>query len=183
MTCTGSNITAAEQAIQQSGVSTSADGTVATIDATINNFADHGDLYNSVGSLVSKLDIFVSAMDILSQVSVCLFLNPSQKVTKLQIHSYANFAWRLASTMYKTIKHQFEVDKKVVELVQAMRDAFDFVDQVDTLRDKTHKVEAVIIQLSKQTNECCLFIQEYARHNFASTLIHHRASTSCLISC
>ncbi|EJD04815.1 WD40 repeat-like protein [Fomitiporia mediterranea MF3/22] len=159
------NIDAAEHAIQQSGISTSAaaseSGPVTAANATIDHFAGHADLYKSVGALISKLDVFVRAMDTLSQ-----------------IHPYANFAWQLVSALYKTVKQQFEVDKKVVELVHAMRDAFDFVEQASSLREKTKRFKTTILQLLKQTNECSLFIQEYARHKFARRMTRLNTDTT-----
>lgn len=97
-------VDAAEQAIQRGGFAASGHATdsiaVGIADATTDHFTKHADLYESVGSLVSTLDVFVRVVDKLSQ-----------------IHPYANFAWPLASALYKGLRHQFEVDKKVVELV------------------------------------------------------------------
>ncbi|EJD05239.1 WD40 repeat-like protein [Fomitiporia mediterranea MF3/22] len=158
VTMVGNNVKATEQVVQQSGISSSAAATdsapVASVHAAADHFSEHTDLYESAGALVSRLNVFVSSMDALSQ-----------------IHPYANFAWQLASALYKVVRHQFEVDKKVVELVHAMRNAFDFVDEIDTLRNKAQKFEASIIQLLEQTDECCLFIQEYARHKFARRML------------
>ncbi|EJC98345.1 WD40 repeat-like protein [Fomitiporia mediterranea MF3/22] len=59
-----------------------------------------------------------------------------------------------------------------------MRDAFNFVDEFDTLRDKTKRLESTIMQLLKQTNECCLFVQEYARHKFARRIFMLNAEST-----
>ncbi|EJC98376.1 C2-domain-containing protein [Fomitiporia mediterranea MF3/22] len=73
MTGASRNIDDVEQAIQNSDIPTSAVATdsalVTSVDAATNYFQGHADLYDSVGTLVSKLDVFVRAMDALSQVS------------------------------------------------------------------------------------------------------------------
>ncbi|EJC98397.1 WD40 repeat-like protein [Fomitiporia mediterranea MF3/22] len=146
------NISSAEQAIQQGGIPSSAVAADAT--AVGDHAVGYSDLYRSVGELVSKLDLFVRVVDTLSQV-----------------HPYVNFAWRVVSALYKSISHQFEVDKKSVELMGVMEDAFNFVHEADSLRSKTQYLESAIIQLLKQTDECCLFVQEYARHAFIGRML------------
>ncbi|EJC98379.1 WD40 repeat-like protein [Fomitiporia mediterranea MF3/22] len=150
---TSHNVNAAEQAVQRSGITAlaaAADSTnIAAVEAFGTRLSGYSDLYQSIGKLISKLDVFVGIIDQLSQV-----------------HPYVNFTWRVVSQLYKSISRQFEVDKKVIELVHAMEDAFNFVQDADFLRDKTQYLGTTIIQLLKQTNECCLFIQEYASHTF-----------------
>ncbi|EJC98353.1 uncharacterized protein FOMMEDRAFT_161713 [Fomitiporia mediterranea MF3/22] len=146
-------VDAAEQAIQRGGFATSAHATdsiaVGVADATTDHFAKHADLYESVGSLVSTLDVFVRVVDKLSQMS--------------------------DSPMCQGLRHQFEVDKKVVELVHAMIDAFDFVEKNDILHDRTDRLQTTVIQLLKQTEEFCLFIQEYTSRNILRRVFMQKA--------
>ncbi|EJC98388.1 WD40 repeat-like protein [Fomitiporia mediterranea MF3/22] len=154
----GLSLETAKCAIQQSSISNSATALGSTVaamsDSAEVHVARHTDLYQSVGNLVSKLDFLVNVIDKLSQV-----------------HPYVNFAWQVASTLYKTIRRQFEVDKNVVELVHVIEDAFNFAREADFLRNKIQYLETIVIQLLKQTDECCLFLQEYARHMFTGRML------------
>ena len=66
-----------------------------------------------------------------------------------------------------------DADKKVVKLVSTMKDAYAFTCDVLSLPDKVATLNQSIDGLVKQTIECCLFVEKYARHGFTSEFIHH----------
>lgn len=67
------------------------------------------------------------------------------------------------------MKAQQDRDKKISDLVKTMEDTYSFVSSVDKFRDG-YPLQVVVEQILKQTIECGIFIQEYARHQFTSKL-------------
>ena len=53
-----------------------------------------------------------------------------------------------------------------------MRDAFDFVHDVQQSAGEVTRVRKPITAFLKQTLECCVFIREYVRCGFASELAY-----------
>ncbi|KAL5498176.1 hypothetical protein ACEPAH_2306 [Sanghuangporus vaninii] len=87
-----------------------------------------------------------------------------------EINSFSKIAWSLVSTLLKTVHNVFEADRKVVELLQAMNDAFEFALNVQTFRDKAVTLQRPIEGLLKQTIECCIFVREYTSRGFAGRM-------------
>ncbi|KAL5483282.1 hypothetical protein ACEPAI_8512 [Sanghuangporus weigelae] len=103
----------------------------------------------SVEHLLSKLEVFKRVIDTLSE-----------------FHPFLTLAWNLTSALYKAVKNVFDTDQRIANLVQMMGDAFAFVRDVQTLRDKAKSLQEPINGLLKQTIECCLFVSYYVRRSF-----------------
>ncbi|KAL5520521.1 hypothetical protein ACEPAG_9745 [Sanghuangporus baumii] len=84
-----------------------------------------------------------------------------------EINSFSKIAWSLVSTLLKTVRNVFEADRKVVKLLEAMNEAFEFAVDVQTLRDKAATLQRPIEGLLKQTIECCIFVRECTSRGFA----------------
>ncbi|KAL5520517.1 hypothetical protein ACEPAG_9741 [Sanghuangporus baumii] len=110
-------------------------------------------LYKAANELLQRLEKLENVIDAISEMS-----------------PFSQIAWSLASALLKVAQNVFEADKKVVELVQVMGDAFDFVSDVKTLRDKATRLQRPIECLLKQTIECCIFVRAYTSHGFAGRM-------------
>ncbi|KAL5480301.1 hypothetical protein ACEPAI_1571 [Sanghuangporus weigelae] len=112
------------------------------------------DLYEAVGKLLSRLDAFQQVINSLSE-----------------IHPFLTIAWKLVSGLYSAVEKVFKTDKKVVDLVRSMINAFDFIRDVETLPDKSDRMQQAIVELLKQTIECCLFVSRYTSRNFLGRML------------
>ncbi|KAL5496048.1 hypothetical protein ACEPAH_3141 [Sanghuangporus vaninii] len=113
-----------------------------------------GELYQAVGDLLSKLAVLQHAMDVLSE-----------------IHPFLTIAWSLASALFTAARNVFETDKKVIDLVHKMSDAFAFVRDIQALPNKASSLLRPIGGLLKQTIECCLFVRRYTNRNFVGRML------------
>jgi hypothetical protein len=68
------------------------------------------------------------------------------------------------------VQNQRETDDKVLQLVQTMVELYSFAEDIESLRDKMKSLENVV-EITKQTLECAIFIQEYTGHGFAGITI------------
>ncbi|KAJ7469210.1 hypothetical protein FB451DRAFT_1560182 [Mycena latifolia] len=116
--------------------------------------AEHPDLASVLGTLIARVDIIVQM---------------GAEIAK--IHPYSNAAWKVLTLVYEAVKKQDEKDEKVIQLVQAMSDAYSFVEDMDSLPGKIKRLEDTISALVKQTEECALFIREYTGHGFCGRLL------------
>ena len=64
---------------------------------------------------------------------------------------------------------QLETDTKLVGLVDQMRNAFHFSEEVRSLNDRTGSLKPKLSSLPEVTAECSRFVQEYATRSFAGT--------------
>jgi len=109
----------------------------------------------------------------------------------LKVHPYADFAWRVTSSLYKVdccvqlpilvlivaqaVREQLERDAKLVTLVMTMEDVYQFVEVSDSFQKKISLLERTVDNILKQTVECTIFIREYTGHGFGG---EHRELTA-----
>ncbi|KAJ7121465.1 WD40 repeat-like protein [Mycena epipterygia] len=84
----------------------------------------------------------------------------------MQIHPYANIAWKVLTSVYMAAKKQQDTDAKLVKLVETMVDVYSFVGDVASLPQKIKSLENKALAIVQQTVEFALFIQEYTAHGF-----------------
>lgn len=72
----------------------------------------------------------------------------------------------LTTNLHQAVESVFEADRKIVDLVQGMSDAFDFVQDVQKLQDRALHLQKSIDGLLKQTIECCIFVCQYTSQGF-----------------
>ncbi|KAL5520575.1 hypothetical protein ACEPAG_9799 [Sanghuangporus baumii] len=143
------------QDVRQPGIVQSADAS--NVAQLVNDGATQTgshELYKAVGELLQRLEVFGPVIDALSE-----------------LHPFFNIAWWLTSALYKAVKNVFEADKKVIDLVRTMSEAFLIVCDVQTLRDRAVGLQRSIDGLLKQTIECCIFIREYTSHGFVGRML------------
>ncbi|KAH9031029.1 hypothetical protein EDB85DRAFT_1391188 [Lactarius pseudohatsudake] len=82
-----------------------------------------------------------------------------------ELHPFAKMAYNLISAIPQTLLEQYQRDKNVLALLEAMRDAFDFTNHEDTLKSiKPDSKQAKILTLMLQDIcNCGDFIQSYAK--------------------
>ncbi|KAJ7246869.1 WD40-repeat-containing domain protein [Mycena haematopus] len=134
------------------------------IDDTINAVAARGlgsvnpastanDFSSKLKAVTTKLELVIKFGDTISEI------NP-----------YAKAAWRILTFVYEAVQKQQDTDEKVQELVETMVEVYSFVDDVESLPHRIKRLEDVLIQITKQTLECAIFIREYTGHGFAGRL-------------
>ncbi|KAJ7142343.1 WD40-repeat-containing domain protein [Mycena epipterygia] len=101
---------------------------------------------------------------------------PRRCLNALEIHPYANIAWKVLTSVYKAVKQQQETDNKVCGLVQTMAELYSFVEDIEFLPQKIKSVENKVLAIVKQTVECALFIQEYTGHGFLGRAVRSTLS-------
>ncbi|KAL5498132.1 hypothetical protein ACEPAH_2262 [Sanghuangporus vaninii] len=149
------NIREAARDVQCPGIVKSADASnaVQPVDDGATQTGSHDELYKAVGELLQRLEVFGKVIDTLSE-----------------LHPFVKIVWSLTSALYKAVKNVFEADKKVIDLVRTMGEAFEFVCDVQTLRDRAIGLQRSIDGLLKQTIECCIFVREYTNHGFVGRM-------------
>ncbi|KAL5531918.1 hypothetical protein ACEPAF_5481 [Sanghuangporus sanghuang] len=104
--------------------------------------SSHDDLYKGVGVLLERLDTFRKCMAALSE-----------------IHLFIAIAWSLTSALYAAVQNISQTDRKVIDLVHTMSDAFEFVQDVQALRDKVSVFSDPSMDFSsKPLNAVFLFV-------------------------
>lgn len=66
------------------------------------------------------------------------------------------------------ISNQFKTDKRVIDLVKALLEKFNFVSETKSLRNKTYYLQSAITNLLEVTKSCCDFIKRYFDRWFIS---------------
>ncbi|OCB87982.1 WD40 repeat-like protein [Sanghuangporus baumii] len=161
MEAVGLNIREAAQGVQRSRIAQSADASniVQSIGGGAAQMGSLDKLYKAVGELLQRLEVFERVIDTLSE-----------------LHPFFNIAWSLTSALYKAVKEVFEADKKVIDLVRTMSEAFLILCGIQTLRDRAIRLQRSIDGLLKQTIECCIFVRKYTSRGFAGRMLDFNSS-------
>ncbi|KAJ7653581.1 hypothetical protein DFH06DRAFT_1417127 [Mycena polygramma] len=97
----------------------------------------------------------------------------SMIIAKLDIHPYANMAWKILTSVYQAVKREQVTEEKLHKLVDTMVTVYSFAEETDVLAKKLKNLEDKILAIVKQTVECALFIREYSGHGFAARAIRN----------
>ncbi|KAF7970642.1 hypothetical protein HWV62_23372, partial [Athelia sp. TMB] len=133
------------------------------IDTMVDNLSANKDLLQAVGNVLNQIkqiaDVTVKMMDTLAKV-----------------HPYADTAWKVLSALYKAYKQQQETDVSAVTLFKKMTELYSFVDDLEGLPKKIHRLEDAITRVLSQTIECGIFFREYTGHGFAGRFVRQAVS-------
>ncbi|KAJ7328358.1 hypothetical protein DFH08DRAFT_815860 [Mycena albidolilacea] len=110
-----------------------------------------GDLESGLNAVVKGLEVILDIGDELAEI------NP-----------YAKAAWKILTFVRKAVEKQQDMDEKVLELVRTMAEVYSFVDDVESL-EKVKRLKDIVVEITKQTVECAIFIREYTGHGFSDT--------------
>lgn len=64
------------------------------------------------------------------------------------------------------MKNQKETDEKLLKLLKTMAEVYSFVGDVQDLPQKIKKLEDSVVEITKESVECAIFIHEYAGLGF-----------------
>ncbi|KAH9960961.1 hypothetical protein BGW80DRAFT_922078 [Lactifluus volemus] len=105
---------------------------------------------NAIKTWNSAVNVIKLVMDTVGPIAA---LNP-----------YASLAWSLLSTIPETLLQQVQRDGNIQVLLEAIRDAFEFAVEADTLRNlKPESRQATILgEMLECVSECAKFISSYA---------------------
>ncbi|KAF7340415.1 WD40 repeat-like protein [Mycena venus] len=84
-------------------------------------------------------------------------------------------AWKILTFVREAVEEQQNMDDNVLELVETMAEVYSFVDDVGSL-EKVKRLKAVVVEITKQTVECAIFIREYTGCGFSGQLIRNKWS-------
>ncbi|KAI6109386.1 WD40-repeat-containing domain protein [Pisolithus thermaeus] len=115
---------------------------------------EHPRISRSLSEIVLKLEAFMQLGDAIAQV-----------------HPYAFIAWRTATAVYTILKAQVDQETRLDALGSLMRDAYLFVEDVNSFPEKIPALEETMTKLFVQTSEYAIFIQECSGHSFAKRLV------------
>ncbi|KZT54170.1 WD40 repeat-like protein [Calocera cornea HHB12733] len=108
-----------------------------------------GNIAVGIGSawepLLDRLDAFTRVVDAVAEV-----------------HPYAKMAWTVLSAAYKLVKSQQDRDAKIQQLVNKMKDVYEFLCDANELRNDKAR-EGALSRLVMQTVDCGHFISSYAK--------------------
>jgi hypothetical protein len=65
------------------------------------------------------------------------------------------------------VRKQQKADDKVVQLVRTMVEVYSFVDDIESLPQRIERLESIVVEITRQTVECAIFICEYTGHGFS----------------
>ncbi|KAF7348802.1 WD40 repeat-like protein [Mycena venus] len=114
-----------------------------------------------LNEVMAKLDLIIKVGDGVSEI------NP-----------YAKAAWKLLTFVYETVKDQQAMDDKTLKLAQNMVQVYSFVEDVESLPQQIKRLENVVVEITRQTLECAIFLREYIGHGFGGRLIRNTWSNS-----
>ncbi|KAJ7857483.1 hypothetical protein B0H14DRAFT_2507408, partial [Mycena olivaceomarginata] len=114
------------------------------------------------GGLESGLNAVVKGLEVI--------LHIGDELT--EINPYAKAAWKILTFVRKAVEKQQDMDEKVLELVRTMAEVYSFVDDVESL-EKVKRLKDVVVEITKQTVECAIFIREYTGHGFSVQLVRN----------
>ncbi|OCB85826.1 WD40 repeat-like protein [Sanghuangporus baumii] len=77
---------------------------------------------------------------------------------------------KVVDDLSEAVENVFETDRKVIALVRSLGEAFSFVCEAQTLKDRAASLQQPIDRLIKQTIECCLFVRQYTDHGFVGRM-------------
>ncbi|KAI0262282.1 hypothetical protein BC834DRAFT_1002829 [Gloeopeniophorella convolvens] len=82
-----------------------------------------------------------------------------------EIHPYAKMAWSILSFIPKAVSNQIERDRRIMDLLQAIHDAFDIAEVASALQNvKSNSTQLEVLgAMLKHVCDCGDFIQSYAR--------------------
>ncbi|KAL5498173.1 hypothetical protein ACEPAH_2303 [Sanghuangporus vaninii] len=134
MEATDMGLRGVTQSVQRLGTIQAADFSIVAqpIDGRSTQAGSQNELYKAVDGLLRRLEGLENVIDAVSEA-----------------HPFSKIAWSLVSALFKAVQNGFEADKKVVELVQVMNEAFEFTRDVQTLRDKATTLQRPIEGLLK----------------------------------
>ncbi|KAF7348825.1 WD40 repeat-like protein [Mycena venus] len=95
-----------------------------------------------------------------------------------EINPYAKAAWKLLTFVYETVKTQQAMDDKTLQLVQNMVNVYSFVEDVESLPQQIKRLENVVVEITRQTLECAIFLREYTGQGFGGRLIRNTWSNT-----
>jgi hypothetical protein len=58
------------------------------------------------------------------------------------------------------------MDDKTLELAQNMVEVYSFVEDVESLPQQIKRLRNVVVEITKQTLECAIFLREYTGNGF-----------------
>ncbi|KAL5512561.1 hypothetical protein ACEPAG_3214 [Sanghuangporus baumii] len=90
--------------------------------------------------------------------------------TVAEIHPLFNLSWKAVSALYKLVSYQFETDAKLVDMVDKMKDAFDFSAEANRLNNRTEMLKPAIKELLEEAAKCSRVVREYASYDFAGRM-------------
>ncbi|KAL5512552.1 hypothetical protein ACEPAG_3205 [Sanghuangporus baumii] len=90
--------------------------------------------------------------------------------TVAEIHPLFNLSWKAVSALYKLVSYQFETDAKLVDMVDKMKDAFDFSAEANRLNNRTEMLKPAIKELLEEAAKCSRAVREYASYDFAGRM-------------
>ncbi|EJC99178.1 WD40 repeat-like protein [Fomitiporia mediterranea MF3/22] len=113
------------------------------------------DSADAVGSVVEVVDRIVEAISHVVE----------------NIHPYLNLAWKATTALYRIVSHQWETDKKLIDLVDVMMRAYEFAKDVKTLGDGAKKLTEPTDRLLRHTIAVCFFVKEYTSRSFIERIL------------
>ncbi|KAL5512562.1 hypothetical protein ACEPAG_3215 [Sanghuangporus baumii] len=90
--------------------------------------------------------------------------------TVAEIHPLFNLSWKAVSALYKLVSYQFETDAKLVDMVDKMKDAFDFSAEANRLNNRTEMLKPAIKELLEEAAKSSRAVREYASYDFAGRM-------------
>ena len=134
----------------------------------------------------SRVDSIRNVIDDVSQVSQSLSIHnlaidgptrfiPSLRPHGMQLHWYTMYvslshkADLILRKHIQAVSNQIDLDGKVVDLSDMLKEVFDFVNATNDLRSRTRLLEHQIIKLLETTSDCCTYLRDYSGDGFLST--------------
>jgi hypothetical protein len=86
---------------------------------------------------------------------------------------YSAGAHRVLTSVYEIydVYGSLPQDDRVFQLVRAMVEVYSFAESDEILAQTMQQLERDVIEITKQTLECAVFLHEYTGHVFAGTAI------------
>jgi hypothetical protein len=143
-----------------------------------------GGLESGLNAVVKGLEVILDIGDELTEVRIAVFvyawvvIDGSQRLIHMQrrhgryLPSFARYSNRRSPgtpvnlLIVQAVEKQQDMDEKVLELVRTMAEVYSFVDDVEPL-EKVKRLKDVVVEITKQTVECAIFIREYTGHGFS----------------
>ncbi|KAL5513412.1 hypothetical protein ACEPAH_3811 [Sanghuangporus vaninii] len=125
------------------------------------SFAEHG-----VEDIKNRLDRHLPVIEAIGLIVEAgdTILDAIDKVPGMT--SIVALSWKSTSTLFKLVSDQYKSDKDLIDLVERMKTAFEFSEDLSSALDARGDLKPLLKQILYESVECSRFVQRYSKHSF-----------------
>ncbi|KAL5526916.1 hypothetical protein ACEPAF_8643 [Sanghuangporus sanghuang] len=130
------------------------------------SIAEHG-----VETIKNRLDRHLRVVE-----TIGLFVEAGDKIFDAidkapGMTSIVTLSWKSSSALFKLVSDQYKGDKDLIGLMERMKTAFEFSDELSSSLDRREDLKPFLKPMLHETVECSRFVQDYSKHYFLRRMV------------